>query len=278
MNTTTATHKPDRKTVWAPDGNGGRMPVFEDTEPVTASSVIQEPDAPITLRCERCSEAFAAHEILGSRARFCDVCIDQIREERFQEEQERKDGQRLARRHARWAKICPPRFRIVGQDRDTVPQSTDVGHPEFNRDLLDRAMQSPLESGLGMVSPTGKCKTRVAWALLRRHHFDGEGVLGVSSVRFAEAVQTRIHDDDAASLLKRARSVDLLLIDDIGKSKMTDAVEAGLFGLIDHRYEHCLPIIWTANMSRPALETSMSDDRGAPLIRRLMEIGEPIAL
>jgi DNA replication protein DnaC len=68
--------------------------------------------------------------------------------------------------------------------------------------------------------------------------------------------------------------VQILLIDDIGKGKMTDRAEMELFDLLETRTSHKLPTIWTANAKGDDLLRMMSEDRGEPIIRRLSEFSE----
>jgi NitT/TauT family transport system ATP-binding protein len=63
----------------------------------------------------------------------------------------------------------------------------------------------------------------------------------------------------------------VLLLDDLGKQKMTERAELELFDLLEHRSSHELPIIWTANAAKGDLRKMLSSDRGEPILRRLSE-------
>jgi DNA replication protein DnaC len=63
----------------------------------------------------------------------------------------------------------------------------------------------------------------------------------------------------------------VLLLDDLGKAKMTERSELELFDLLEHRSSHALPIFWTANAEKGALKQMLSPDRGEPILRRLSE-------
>lgn len=81
---------------------------------------------------------------------------------------------------------------------------------------------------------------------------------------------------DAANWIEQKARVGLLLMDDTLKVKLTDSVEAALFMLVNYRTENELPIILTTNDTGETLQTRMSEDRGAALLRRLREFSTSI--
>jgi DNA replication protein DnaC len=191
---------------------------------------------------------------------LCDECdlkrIEKLKQEQAAEEQER--------RQEAFNTICPPIYRESDSKRIPAAFLRECEAWEF----------SP--QGLGFVGPAGTCKTRAAWMLLKRLHFSGVRVFGITATGFAKACADQWHDDPQAKALAedtltRCRRTKVLLLDDLGKNKFTERAELELFDLLEHRSSHELPIIWTANAGREPLKQMLSPDRGEPILRRLSE-------
>lgn len=191
---------------------------------------------------------------------LCDECdlkrIEKLQQEHAAEEQER--------RQEAFNAICPPIYRESDPRRIPAPFLAECAAWEF----------SP--HGIGLVGPAGCGKTRAAWMLLKRLHFSGLRVYGITATGFAKACADQWHDNNQAKALAedtltRCRRTKVLLLDDLGKAKMTERAELELFDLLEHRSSHELPIIWTANAERGALKQMLSPDRGEPILRRLSE-------
>jgi len=187
----------------------------------------------------------------------CDVRrIEMLKQEQAAEEQER--------RQEAFHALCPPLYRESDPQRIPAAFLRECEAWEF----------SP--HGLGFVGLAGSGKTRAAWMLLKRLHFSGVRVFGITATQFAKACADQWHDDPqskgmAEDTLTRCRRTKVLLLDDLGKQKMTERAELELFDLLEHRTSHELPVIWTANAGRESLRQMLSPDRGEPILRRLAE-------
>ena len=191
---------------------------------------------------------------------LCDDCdlkrIEKLQQEQAAEEQER--------RQEAFNAICPPLYRE--SDPERIPAA-------FLREC-EAWQYNPV--GIGLVGPAGCGKTRAAWMLLKRLHMSGLRVFGVTATAFAKACADQWHDNAQAKALAedtltRCRRTKVLLLDDLGKQKMTERSELELFDLLEHRSSHELPIIWTANAAKGDLRKMLSSDRGEPILRRLSE-------
>ena len=161
----------------------------------------------------------------------------------------------------RWQAICPRDYRTI--DRKRLPAA----------DKLDGVLDWEYGAmGLMLYGPTGRGKTRAAWALMEKLFFAGRSVRALDSMaglryaalyaRGAELVEVWIDE---------LISVDVLLLDDVFKNKLTDSFEGVIFTLIDQRIAAQLPTILTSNDTGETLKGRVTVDRSAPLLRRLRE-------
>ena len=191
---------------------------------------------------------------------LCDDC-DLIRINKLQQEQAAEEQER---RQEAFNALCPPLYRQ--SDPERIPAA-------FLREC-EAWQYNPV--GIGLVGPAGCGKTRAAWLLLKRLHLSGLRVYAVTSTAFAKACADQWHDNAQAKALAedtltRCRRTKVLLLDDLGKQKMTERSELELFDLLEHRSSHELPIIWTANAAKGDLRKMLSSDRGEPILRRISE-------
>ena len=198
---------------------------------------------------------------------LCEDC-DLRRIEMLKQEQALMEQQR---RQEAFHALCPPLY------RESDPQRIPAA---FLREC-EAWEVSPM--GLGFVGIAGTGKTRAAWMLLKRLHFSGVRVFGITATAFAKACADQWHDDPQAKALAedtltRCRRTKVLLLDDLGKNKMTERAELELFDLLEHRTSHELPVIWTANAGKQALKQMLSPDRGEPILRRLSEFTKIVTI
>ena len=62
-----------------------------------------------------------------------------------------------------------------------------------------------------------------------------------------------------------------MLIDDLGKQKMTERAEVELYDVLEHRTNNLKPTIITTNATYLQLTKMLSEDRGQPIIRRIRD-------
>jgi DNA replication protein DnaC len=165
---------------------------------------------------------------------------------------------------------------------ETLPPEmlrTRIDHPGFNAGLWMRVegWQPSDVRWLGIVGPAGECKTRCLAQLAKRLILGGHLLRWTTAVDFQDRVDDLRGDRNdvkaAQAYLRACKATAILVLDDIGKNTWTPAVERHLFGVIDHRKTHDLPVLWTANTSPMEILASgqLTKDRGAPLMGRLIE-------
>lgn len=225
----------------------------------------------VTRVCE-CGVSFEVEPVmLGGRELFaqvlCEGCVERGLAECEAAAQRERREQRTRVRSAEWEQICPVLYRGTVEER----------LPEGYRAQANSWGYGP--RGVGFVGEAGRGKTRAAFLLLKRMLWAGRSCAAVSSTRLAMLAADQFSDNADVKAYARAdmrefRRVDLLLIDDLGKGRMSDRAEMELFDILEVRTSQERPTIWTANASAKELREMMSADRGAPILRRLAEFSE----
>jgi DNA replication protein DnaC len=236
--------------------------------------------------CEICGEPIPAeftHEFSGNLKTFpapnmCDGCESTYRLERERIEKMEKNA-------AAWRNIAPPIYQQ--SDSNRFPQKLQEALADFDPSSCE---------GFGIRGPSGRCKTRFAYELLKIAHFSGFRVCPTNSVEIAEFASsqwdqrpdikfnssilsaTRTLGDKSREKLSEFLKTDWLLIDDIGKEKPTERFEIAFYNILEHRTSNCKPIIWTGNMNASQFLKHYSEDRSSPIVRRLAEFAKIIIL
>ncbi|MBB4711156.1 DNA replication protein DnaC [Streptomyces luteogriseus] len=126
-----------------------------------------------------------------------------------------------------------------------------------------------------LVGPTGTGKTHYAWSLLGAVAETGTQVRWQMHTAADLYASLRPRDgEDSESTFERIANAHLLVLDDLGASKWTEWVEEITYRLINHRYEECLPSIFTSNLP----PTELRDALGGRVASRLTEMCDRITL
>jgi DNA replication protein DnaC len=232
-----------------------------------AESLGQTPRASTERTCRECAKPFEVPTFIpasiAAKVHVCPSCSERHAAETSRRAIEQSQAVRLAR----WKQICPPEF--LQTDPNKLPCQRQY-----------RAVMNWIcgHRGLVLHGPTGQGKSRCAWLLLRREYEAGRSVRSLNSAsgltyaaKFSESAK------DAERWIERLSEVDLLLLDDCFKAKLTDSFEAALFAVINTRTERQLPIIATLNDTGSTLLERLTPDRGAAMLRRLREFCDSIS-
>jgi DNA replication protein DnaC len=116
----------------------------------------------------------------------------------------------------------------------------------------------------------GVGKTHLQIALAKRLIKDGFNVLVVSDVAFMdELIQAKMLNDEGETLdrlLYSAIHADVLIWDDIGKAKWSEAKEALYYQIINERYRKQKPIVFNSNEDRGTLSEKIGYAAASRLI------------
>jgi DNA replication protein DnaC len=78
-------------------------------------------------------------------------------------------------------------------------------------------------------------------------------------------------DEELQEQLEKIKSIELLILDDLGVEKITDWTETFLQSLVDHRYSRCLSIIYTSNNTLQQLPNRFQGESvGSRLVSRII--------
>ncbi len=191
-----------------------------------------------------------------------------------------RENEKLVAAMEKWALLCPPLYQ---RSENWLNGDQSRNHKTVNRDAIGAALGWQWEqAGVGLLmhgTKTATGKTTAAWLICRREHFAGRAIVAMSHSEFTHAA-TKLYRDSTvyaerwAAIIKR---VDILFIDDLGKSRFTTADGVGkvaeefLFETVNKRIESGLPTIFTSNLDGDGLEKAMTDERGKAFVRRLRE-------
>jgi DNA replication protein DnaC len=223
-----------------------------------ALETLTKPQKTLAKECAECSNLFdVADDVFARYMRICPSC-----QSKADEKQRSADIQRRSQeRAAKWLTICPPEFRKLDPARLPNPKK-----------LVEVMAWCFGPRGLILHGDTGRGKTRCAWALLAREHEAGRNIAIMDSMAGLEYAS--LYNQSAYEVKKwtaRLIKTDILLFDDVFKSKLSDSFENELFTLLDQRIAWHRPCILTTNDVGETLASRMTPDRGNPFLRRLRE-------
>lgn len=120
-----------------------------------------------------------------------------------------------------------------------------------------------------LLGPTGTGKTFQAYAALKmaasavRANRAGIWLAprwqAMTFTELCASMRPRGRDYDPESVLKSYLDSDLLMIDDLGAGKVTEAVEEVTYRLVNGRYNDMRPSVFTSNLELPALRDAIGD-------------------
>lgn len=171
----------------------------------------------------------------------------------------------------RWESATPPLYR-----------EAEAAHPDVVS-WADRVISGPTTAGSLLLTGTvGSGKTHHAYGALRRiaasgpHRFE---MVAVNSADMYGMLRPSGTTGSTEAEMRRLSTAPLLLLDDLGSAKASEWTEEVTYRLIDHRYTHCLPTVFTSNL--PASSPDGADLNGAlgeRITSRLAEMTSIVAM
>ena len=228
----------------------------------------------IIKKCKECGKDFETEEVympeLNRRFVFqsaCEPCLDRLLTERDVQEKEAKAKKR---EDDFWAMV-PAIYKTTDETKINSKLKRAIYEWKFG------------PQGIGIKGPSGTQKTRAAVLLLHSLHKGGKSVFYLKATNLTKNALEAFSDDKAIKKhalesIRNATECQVLLLDDIGKGRLSPSAEESLYALLDTRTENLLPTIWTTNADSSQLHDMMSEDRGDAIMRRLVEFSTIIAL
>lgn len=112
----------------------------------------------------------------------------------------------------------------------------------------DEKLMVRRRNGLLIAGGYGSGKTHLAAAVSKALTDRGIAVLFGTSVEHFERIREDFDNTGINRHLAKMKSIPVLVIDDLGKEKKTDWTKQTLFDVVNYRYEHQLPTIFTTNL------------------------------
>lgn len=233
--------------------------------------MIDQQDHQVKSLCSKCGQEFFRDTIMVGRLDLAEGLYQLCEPCRAELVRATARAARLERELALEADIVariPPDYR-----------ATSWKHPKFNAEL-GRAVVgwSPTanESWLGIVGPSGVCKTRSMALLAIALIHSGSRIEWTTAMRLSEASDDRKSFDAGERALARehlraCRHASWLFVDDLGKNEWTLRFEIQLFQILDHRKAHGLPIVYSSNVHPEQFSQVISAANAVPIIGRLLD-------
>lgn len=161
-----------------------------------------------------------------------------------------------------WSDICPKCYQCF--DLEKAPKAIS--------DAYYRVIHWNPNStrGIGLMGASKTGKTFLVYELLRRLHEAGKSICDTTGTELAWAIASP-DQSDRRELIERLVKADIAFIDDLGKEKITNTVEADLYHIVEQRRRNLKPLFVTVNSSGDELAERMSRDCGEAFINRLRE-------
>jgi DNA replication protein DnaC len=184
--------------------------------------------------------------------------------ELLREDARRAEERRQARRVARWEAIAEGRRRLVETDRARLPNVE-----AFNAVCSWQCCGD----GLVLTGDTGRGKSRAMLALARRLILDeGRVVRWVSDDEFGPSAVRAARDGEEIEFVRDYVGADVVMWDDMGKLRITPAVESLAFSVVARCGDAAVPMIISTQFSLDRLaERFREPETGVALARRLAE-------
>tara|TARA_R110000772_G_scaffold267931_2_gene393145 strand:+ start:1812 stop:2543 length:732 start_codon:yes stop_codon:yes gene_type:complete len=176
---------------------------------------------------------------------YCGPCGEKVNKQVAEKIAKDFEHDKVESRKALWEEQVPDEYR-----------ETDLEHPDFDQSLLVAARKwaagkyDGQRLCLGLIGPSGCCKTRVISQLVKKMIWDGQHVLWLNASKFQWACQNQFSKQrgpEASETLDRCERGEMLVFDDLGSLKASEVVSDTFYRILEERTSRKRPILWTSN-------------------------------
>lgn len=166
-------------------------------------------------------------------------------------------------------------------------------HPEYpqaflNTDITFSPMISkaldwkPSENKCGLIlhGETGTCKSRTAWLLFNKMWLGNypKPAMFLQMRKFERIIENSFENREHGNSIDSLIKLPLLVLDDLGKERLTARMETDLFSIIDERTSNLMPTIITTNYTGNTLYDRFNNkETGTAFVRRLRDYFDSIS-
>lgn len=230
------------------------------------TSTINKPEA---VKCagKDCENMIEPVKI-GDRWFFGKLCPAHVKA--LQEEDEATERAELNTNRMRRLNL-PPRFQATTFENFNT--GTQAHAFEFAKRFVENYGKGAESKGLYFWGMAGSGKTHLS-AAIGNALVDHEGVRFITVPELLLLIKKTFDKPGIDETFDRLSKTKLLIMDDLGSEKPTEWVQETLFVLIDRRYTHFLPTIFTSNFSLDALQERL----GYRLASRIAEMCDVVEM
>lgn len=129
----------------------------------------------------------------------------------------------------------------------------------FDEQLPTQGKAAQSKNGLFIMGSPGTGKTHLAAAIANSVMEKGEYVMFGTMIDLLGKIKEMFrYEGGEAEMLRKYKTVPLLVIDDIGKEPPTDWAVSTIYNIINGRYEACLPTVVTSNYEKTDFITRLT--------------------
>lgn len=125
-----------------------------------------------------------------------------------------------------------------------------------------------------LIGSTGTGKTHLAAAIANALVAEGIPTMFGTFQTHLDEIRKEFDVSGQKQYLDQIKGIPMLVIDDLGKENRTDWTQSILYNVVNYRYEHLLPIIFTSNL----MATELANYCGSAVWSRMNEMCDTIIM